>query len=316
MPHIKKSKNTLIPFILLSAISLAVLLFASDWFIESAEKIGLSFGISPFVIGVTIVAFGTSLPELAASIASVYSGTSEIVVGNVVGSNITNILLVLGLTCMVGKSIHLDFDIWNVDMPLLLGSSLLMYFVLQDACLTFIEAILFLAALVGFLINSVANSVPDEELERPKIVAKDILKLIGGGVLVYFGAKYTIQGIEGISMEAGISPEVISLTFVALGTSLPEVVVSIAAAKRGKHAIAVGNVLGSNIFNTYAVMAIPSLLGELYIPENVISFGLPFMVAMTVMFGAMTFSRKICMWEGFLLLIFYGFYLAQQFSNI
>lgn len=289
---------------------------ASDWFIESAEKIGLSLGISPFVIGVTIVAFGTSLPELAASIASVLCGTSEIVVGNVVGSNITNILLVLGLTCMVGKSIKLDFDIWNVDMPLLLGSSFLMYFVLMDGKLTLIEAILFLAALIGFLINSVANSVPDDDQERPKVLPIDIIKLIAGGVLVYFGAKYTITGIEGVSREFGISPEVISLTFVALGTSLPEVVVSIAAAKKGKHAIAVGNVLGSNIFNTYAVMAIPSLIGELYIPETVLSFGLPFMVAMTVMFGAMTFSKKICLWEGFLLLIFYVYYIAQQFSTV
>jgi cation:H+ antiporter len=314
--HIKKVENTLITYIAISAVSLAVLLLASDWFIESAEKIGLSFGISPFVIGVTIVAFGTSLPELAASIASVYSGTSEIVVGNVVGSNITNILLVLGLTCMVGKSINLDFDLWDVDMPLLLGSSFLMYFILQDGQLALIESLLFLAALVGFLINSVASSVPDEDVGRPTVGPKDIAKLIAGGVLVYFGAKYTIYGIEGVSMIAGISPEVISLTFVALGTSLPEVVVSIAAAKRGKHAIAVGNVLGSNIFNTYAVMAIPSLLGELYIPENVISFGLPFMVAMTVMFGAMTFSRKICKWEGFLLLIFYAYYLAQQFCNV
>ena len=292
------------------------MLYASDLFIESAEKIGLSLGISPFVIGVTIVAFGTSLPELAASIASVYCGTSEIVVGNVVGSNITNILLVLGLTSMVGKSINLDFDLWSVDMPLLLGSSFLMFFVLQDAKFTLIEAVLFLAALVGFLINSVANSVPDENIDRPKVVFTDILKLILGGVMVYFGAKYTIVGIEGCSNEAGISPEIISLTFVALGTSLPEVVVSIAAAKRGKHAIAVGNVLGSNIFNTYAVMAIPSFIGELYIPENVIAFGLPFMVAMTIMFGVMTFSRKICVWEGFLLLIFYCYYLAQQFSNI
>ena len=306
----------MVTYIFLSIVSLAVLLLASDWFIESAEKIGLSLGISPFVIGVTIVAFGTSLPELAASIASVLCGTSEIVVGNVVGSNITNILLVLGLTCMVGKSIKLDFDIWNVDMPLLLGSSFLMYFVLMDGKLTLIEAILFLAALIGFLINSVANSVPDDDQERPKVLPIDIIKLIAGGVLVYFGAKYTITGIEGVSREFGISPEVISLTFVALGTSLPEVVVSIAAAKKGKHAIAVGNVLGSNIFNTYAVMAIPSLIGELYIPETVLSFGLPFMVAMTVMFGAMTFSKKICLWEGFLLLIFYVYYIAQQFSTV
>jgi len=291
-------------------------LVASDWFIDSAEKIGLSFGISPFIIGVTIVAFGTSLPELAASIASVYSGTSEIVVGNVVGSNITNILLVLGLTCLVGRSFKLDFDLWDMDMPLLLGSSFLMYFVLQDGNLSFIESILLLVALVGFLINSVTGSEMSDEESRPNVETKDIAKLIAGGVLVYIGAKYTIYGIEGFSKEAGISPEIISLTFVALGTSLPEVVVSISAAKKGKHAIAVGNVLGSNIFNTYAVMAIPSFLGELKIPQNVIDFGLPFMVAMTIMFGAMTFSKRMSKWEGVLLIVFYVYYIAEQFSAV
>jgi len=306
----------LITFILIAAASLAVLLVASDWFIDSAEKIGLSFGISPFIIGVTIVAFGTSLPELAASIASVFSGTTEIVVGNVVGSNITNILLVLGMTALVGKSFKLDFDIWDVDMPLLLGSAFLMYFALQDGHFSTIEAILFLLALIGFLYNSVANSESGEEEHRPTVRAMDIGKLIAGGVLVYFGAKYTIYGIEGVSVLAGISPEIISLTFVALGTSLPEVVVSISAAKKGKHAIAVGNVLGSNLFNTYAVMSIPSFLGDLVIPPGVISFGLPFMVATTIMFGAMTFSKRINKWEGVLLLIFYLYYLSHQFGNI
>lgn len=305
----------MLTYILIAVVSLAFLLFCSDKFIESAEKIGLSLGISPFIIGVTIVAFGTSLPELAASIASVYSGTSEIVVGNVVGSNITNILLVLGLTAMVGKKIVLDFDVWDVDMPLLIGSSFLLMFTLYDGQLTLIESCLYLAALVGFLINSVTGN-HDNSLETEKVDLRDVAFLIFGGIGVFVGAKYTIFGIEEISKLAGISPEVISLTFVALGTSLPEVVVSISAAKKGKHAIAVGNVLGSNIFNSYAVMAIPSLLGELAIPDNVIAFSLPFMVAMTVLFGAITLSKRIGKWEGLLLLILYTFYIAEQFSGL
>lgn len=305
----------MLTFIIISIVALAVLLYASDLFIESAEKIGLSFGISPFIIGVTIVAFGTSLPELAASIASVYSGTSEIVVGNVVGSNITNILLVLGVTCMVGRSISLDFDLWATDMPLLLGSAFLLFFTLKDGHLSLLESLLYMAALFGFLYNSVSGSSGGGE-EAESINTMDFVKLVAGGLLVFVGAKYTIFGIEGISRLAGISPEVISLTFVALGTSLPEVVVSVSAAKKGKHAIAVGNVLGSNIFNTYAVMAIPSFFGELFIPENVIAFSLPFMLAMTIIFGAMTFSRKITLWEGFLLIILYVYYIAQQFSGL
>ena len=301
--------------IAISIVSLIVLLVASDWFIDSSEKIGLSLGISPFIIGVTIVAFGTSLPELATSIASVYRGASEFVVGNVIGSNITNILLVLGLTVLVGKEIKLEFNIWNVDMPLLLGSALLMFFALQDQHLSFIECGIFLVALVAFLINSVSGSEGHDE-EHSDIRAMDIIKLLAGGVFVFLGAKWTIYGIVEVSKLAGVGAEIISLSFVALGTSLPEVAVSMSAARKGKHAIAVGNVLGSNIFNTYAVMAIPSFFGKLVIPENILVFSLPLMFGVTLLFGAITLSKKITFWEGILLLLIYVYYMAELFKDL
>ena len=303
-------------YIIISVVALTVLLFASDWFIDAAEKIGLSFGISPFIIGVTIVAFGTSLPELATSIASVYSGDSEIVVGNVVGSNITNILLVLGLTAFMGsKDIELNFNIWNIDMPLLIGSALLMYFTLWDQSFGTLEASIFILALAAFLFNSVKGS-KDESIERTPVKIPDIVKLIAGGVLVYFGAEYTIYGITEVAEQTEIAPEFFSLSFIAIGTSLPEVVVSIAAARRGKHAIAVGNVLGSNIFNTYAVMSIPSFMGELVIPDTILTMGLPFMLGATILFGVITVSSKISKWEGALLLSFYVFYMAELYKTI
>jgi cation:H+ antiporter len=301
--------------IIISVVSLAVLLLASDWFIDSAERIGLSFGISPFIIGVTIVAFGTSLPELATSIASVFEGASEIVAGNVIGSNITNILLVLGLTAVVGRQINLDFDIWDIDMPLLIGSAILLYFCLQDQVLSTFECLIFLTALAGFLINSVRGSTnkdPDNIVARPR----DYIKLLAGGVLVYLGADWTIYGIIEFCNLAGFQTEVVSQTFVALGTSLPEVVVSVAAAKKGKHAIAVGNILGSNIFNTYAVMAIPGLFGPLLIKDIIIDFSLPFMLGVTLLFGAITISKRISFWEGILLLSMYGFFLVESIQSI
>jgi len=303
-------------YIIISVVALAVLLFASDLFIDAAEKIGLSFGISPFIIGVTIVAFGTSLPELATSIASVYSGDSEIVAGNVVGSNIANILLVLGLTALLGtKDIKLDFNIWDIDMPLLITSAVLMYFALWDQQFDLLEASVFLAALVGFLINSVKGS-KDEGLSRTPVRWMDVLKLLIGGVAVYLGANYTIYGIVALAEQMAIAPEFFSLTFIALGTSLPEVVVSIAAGRRGKHAIAVGNVLGSNIFNTYAVMSLPSFLGELVITDDIIRLGIPFMLAATVLFGAITISSKISKWEGWVLLLFYVFYISELYKTV
>ena len=133
----------LLYYIALFVVSLAVLLKASDWFVDSAERIGLSLGISPFIIGVTIVAFGTSLPELAASIAAVLNNDSQIVVTNVVGSNITNIALVLGLTAIVVKQIDLEYNIWHIDMPYLWGSAFLLYLVLQDQHFSIAEACIF-----------------------------------------------------------------------------------------------------------------------------------------------------------------------------
>ena len=296
--------------LLIFAASLSVLLVASNWFIDSAEKIGLSFGISPFIIGVTIVAFGTSLPELATSIAAVYEGASEVVIGNVIGSNITNILLVLGMTAIVGRRIILEYDVMNVDMPLLVGSAFLLYFTLQDLHLSTIELVIYLVALVGFLLNSFRTK-GDELQDNPKAKPRDYLFLILGGVMVYFGAKYTIVGIEGISLALGIGPDIVSLSLLAFGTSLPEVVVSISAARKGKHAIAVGNVLGSNIFNTYAVMGIPGLFGTLVIPSSTIEFSLPFMVAVTVLFALICFTRRISQWEGLLLFLFYVYFIYE-----
>ncbi len=304
----------LLAYIGLFAVSLSVLLYASDKFIEAAEKIGLSFGISPFIIGVTIVAFGTSLPELATSIAAVFSGSSEIVVGNVIGSNITNILLVLGLTAIVGKQIKLDFDVMDIDMPLLICSAIFMFFALSDGDFTIFEALLFLACIPIFLLNSFKGDKVDKA-DRPFVKPVEYLILLLGGIFIFLGAKYTIVALEVISEIAGISPELIALTGIALGTSLPEVIVSIAAARKGKHAIAVGNVLGSNLFNTYAVMSIPRLIGDLTIPASILDFSLPFMVAVTFIFAVICLSKKISKWEGMMLVVLYIFfiyYLVKQ----
>jgi len=300
--------------ILIFILSLAVLVYASDKFIGAAESIGLNFGISPFIIGVTIVAFGTSLPELATSIASVYSGSSVIVIGNVIGSNITNILLVLGLTAFIGKDILLDFDVMDVDMPLLLLSSFFLVFVISDLQVTWFEAGLFLVGLGIFLYNSI-GSASDESIERVKVNGMTYVVLAIAAIFVFIGAKFTIDAISSISSELGVGQEVIALTAVALGTSLPEVMVSVAAARRGKHAIAVGNVLGSNIFNTYAVTGIPALLGPITIPEDTLYFSAPFMVFVTLMFAFMCMTKRISKWEGIMLLVLYAFFLGETFQR-
>lgn len=279
-----------------------------------AERIGLSLGLSPFIVGVTIVAFGTSLPELATSIASVVSGSSEIVLGNVVGSNITNILLVLGFTAMVGKGIRLNFNVMDIDMPLLLISAFLMYFTCMDGNFSLLEAGLLLAGLVIFLYNTASGS-QEEENEKIKARSIDYIWLIIGAIGVFAGAHFTIYAIEHISTAIGLNADLIALTVVALGTSLPEVVVSIAAARKGKHAIAVGNVLGSNIFNTYAVMGIARFFGNLQINDEIVSFGLPFMIVVSVIFAVVTLSNKVSRSEGLMLVLIYVYYIIQLIEN-
>lgn len=297
------------------AVSLFVLLKASDFFVESAERIGLAAGIPPFIIGVTIVALGTSLPELASSIEAVLMGDSKIVIGNVAGSNIANIALVLGLVAVLGKQIKVKEGIMNIDIPILVSSAFLLWFVTYDQVVTIFEAILLLGALVIFLFYSLNND-EGEETEKTKINAKDIGVLIVAGIAIKFSAEYTIKSIIELSKLLGIGSEVIAASVVALGTSLPEVFVSLAAIRKGKTDIAVGNILGSNIFNTYAVMGIPALVGVLVIPDNVVNFVLPFMVALTLLFAVMCISKKISRWEGLMLLLFYGLFMVELFSGL
>ncbi len=296
--------------------ALTVLLLSSDWFIDSAEAVGLSFGISPYIIGVTIIAFGTSLPELATSIAAIHTGESEVVIGNVLGSNITNILLILGVVAAMSRGgIRMNGQmIMEIDMPLLVVSAFLLFFCLQDAALSVLEAVLLFTALIVFLVNSMRTD-SDNDNERPKATWKHYAMIVVGAAGVAIGADYTMHAITKLSELAQIPSEVIALSLVALGTSLPELVVSVNAARKGKSEMAVGNVIGSNIFNTYAVMAIPRFISDLKIPENVLDFSLPFMLGVTIMFAIISTLNKIPRAAGFMLLILYAFFMISLFSQ-
>jgi len=149
----------------------------------------------------------------------------------------------------------------------------------------------------------------------PKSNWKDYGLLLLGGVFVYGGATYTVVAIEVLSELAGISKEVIALSAVALGTSLPEVAISLQAARKGRTSLAVGNIVGSNIFNVFVVTGISAMVGPLIIPPDVISFSYPFMIVLTLLFGVMTNSRKVTNWEGLLLIIFYLFYMVKLFGG-
>ena len=301
-------------YLLLFAVSLFVLIKGSDWFIISSEKIGIRLGISPFIIGVTIVAFGTSMPELATSIAAVSRGDSAIVAGNVVGSNITNILLVLGLVAILQKKLDLRYNIMDIEIPLLIASAFFLWYALSDGHLEWFEAVLFLVALFLFLVNALTMD-EDKKKEHIKLNAKIFLMFFAGGGMIYFGAEYTIVALGKMAEHVGVGSDLIALSMVALGTSLPEVAVSLTAAKKSNLEMAVGNIIGSNIFNTYAVMALPSFLGTLEITPLVSNFALPLMVGITVLFAIICISRQISKWEGSMLLILYLYYVLELFDQ-
>jgi len=312
--------------------SLAVLLKSADYFTTTAEKIGIHFKMPPFIIGVTIIAFGTSLPEVATSIASVLSNSSEIVIGNVVGSNLANILLILGITAIVGKHLVVDKDIIKIDLPILLGSTILLFLITLDGKITYIDGSLSLLILISYLLYNVraGRKLEDKELkelskkkkeEREK-KAKERLKikypliLLGSGIFLAFSANWAIKSVIELSTIFDIGKDVIAISAIAIGTSLPELAVSVIAAKKGKADLAIGNVTGSNIFNNLGVIGIPSLFGTLTIPSNIISFSIPLLLLVTILYIFSTMDKEITKWEGMTLLLLYIAFMGKTFGII
>ncbi|RMF91407.1 MAG: sodium:calcium antiporter [Methanobacteriota archaeon] len=300
-------------------VSLFVLIKSSGYFTDSAEKIGLYLGIPPFIVGVTIVAVGTSLPELVSSVVAVLSGSSEIVAGNVVGSNITNIFLIVGVSAVAGKKFRIDYELIHVDLPLFVGSAFLLAATVWDGRFTLPEAMLSLAGFVFYTlyVTSVEKKPAGEGVKKAgdagqgALDRKTLALLVGSAFFIYLGARYTVESIIRLSELLHMGTEIIAASAVALGTSLPELMVSIAAAKSGRPEMAIGNVLGSNIFNAFAVMGISALFGTLIIPQSILSFALPLMVAGTLLYLFITQDRQITQWEGWMLILFYVFFIGR-----
>jgi cation:H+ antiporter len=303
--------------------AMALLVWTAEVFTRAAERIGVYLGVPSFIIGVTIVAVGTSLPELVSSIVAVYAGAPEIVVANVVGSNITNIFLVLGVAAIIGVYLRVGYEIIHVDLPFLVGSAFLLALIVWDGDVTRIEALALLAAAAIFVVYTVAETQRmhrDGETERvtaPRSeVARTWLLLLFGAAGIYVGARYTVEAVVQISRILQVGTDIIALSAVALGTSLPELAVSVIASARGRLETAMGNVLGSSIFNATAVVGVTGLTGALVIPESVLAFGLPVMVLATLLFFFMAQDKEVSRWEGWLLVVFYGLYIAKLFELI
>jgi len=297
--------------------SLFVMLKGADWLIDNAEKLGLSLGLSPFIVGVFIVGMGTSFPELISSLFATFNGLNDVAVANAVGSNIANILLIVGLSAFFGKRLVVTKDLIDLDLPLLAIVTVFTLGVLWDGQVLFGEAVLMLAGYAVYVLYSAYSTDDSEKLskkERPKITSKDTVFLILGVIGLIVGAKYLVDSLVHISSGLNIATGVIAITAVAIGTSLPELIVSVKAAKQGKSEVALGNIFGSNVFNSLVVIGIPGLFRTLTVDTQTYSIGLMAMAVATLLFVVSGISKRIHIWEGSFYLLLYVLFIVKLFG--
>lgn len=315
--------------------SLVALVKGADFLLTGAERVGKYFKLPPFVIGALIVGIGTSLPELASSISAVLADTGEIVVANAVGSNIANILLVAGLSAVVGRQVMKGSkgkgvvgnkivstkNLLNLEAPLLVISTVLFLGVAYDGVVNRGEAVLITAAFLvylGYLLfheSDDEDEEPNDEGEEVKqLLPKDYFMLVGGSALLGLGANYLIHSVVELSEIWQINPALISASAIAVGTSLPEILVSVGAVMRGRMDVAFGNVFGSNVFNMLMLVGTIGLFTNLPVDPDTLAIGLPFLAITTFIFFVSVTSRKIYVWEGLMFLIFYAFFIMKLFG--
>jgi len=305
--------------------SLMLLLVSARLLTAAAEKLGLHFGLSSFVIGVFIVGIGTSLPELVAGVLAGLAGNSEIVSGNVLGANISNIFLIMGLVAVLSRrSIEVDCGYIMVDLNFLIGSALLLGLIMMDGEIAFSEGLFLLATYAiysHFLLRSGQQEQVLLETDGTNPPGKNgfpfraLLILLVSALGIYFGADHTVESVTRIANLLKVPPSLISLTLLSLGTTLPELAVSITAMRQGKQAIAVGNILGSCVFNALMIPGIVSGFGAIQVPAYLIGFSLPMFVVASVLFYLLTQDKRISPSEGLLFLIFYAFFISKAVAS-
>ena len=306
------------------------LIVGAEALVRGASRLAFSFGVSPLVIGLTVVAFGTSAPETTVSVGAVLSGRTDIAVGNVVGSNILNILLILGISALITPMI-VNAQIIRQEVPILLGATLLLVVFALDGAVVLHEASLLFFLLIAYTIFLLRQSRSQTaetkaeyaaEITPPTVGGWDahwgvqLLLVFGGLALLVLGSDWIVTASVTFARLLGVSDVIVGLTIVAAGTSLPEVAASVAAAVRGERDIAVGNVVGSNLFNIFGCVGLsgivaalaPGASGALTITPSIVAFDMWVMLATALACLPVFFTgREIARWEGG---VFLGYYVA------
>jgi len=296
--------------------ALFVLVRGADLFVEGAKRIGAHLGMSSFAIGVLIVGLGTSLPELASSMAAVLAGSTEIVIANAVGSNITNILLIVGILAMLGGPVVINKNLLKTELPIFSIATIHFIASVYDGVIDRIEALLLFGTLSAYLwyLFSSSNDAKDEmsvEKVRTRPSMKDVVFVVLGIVAVLLGAHYTVEMAVNIATGLAIPLGLVSIGAIAIGTSLPELFVSLQAIKSKEVDLAIGNIFGSNAFNILLVVGIPGLIAPLVAGEVVMELGLVVMLAASLILFVNGLARQVQKWEGVMMILFFVFFLVK-----
>ena len=305
---------------------LALLLIGGDLFVRGAVSVARKLGVSPLLIGLTLVGFGTSTPELVTSLQAAMAGSPGVATGNVVGSNIANILLILGLAAML-KPVLVDSGALKRDGAVLAASALVCLAVVMSGVLDRLSGLVFIAGLAAYLSFAIwqerrapASVAPVDSMQTPQAEPHGVLALVltvGGLALTIFGASLLIDGAVGLATQFGISETIIGLSIVAIGTSLPELVTSVVAALRGQNDVAFGNIVGSNIYNVFGILGVTALVQPIPVPREIIAVDIWVMLVAT---GALIVlartGHRITRSEGALMLAGYAGYTAWLASQV
>lgn len=310
---------------LLLVVGFVLLIKGADFFVEGASNVAKRFNVSPLIIGLTIVAFGTSLPEASVSISAGIAGSNDLSLSNIVGSNIFNLLVVIGVSVLF-TDMAIDKKVLKREFPLSIIATLLLWFMITPVIigkqnLSRLDGVILLVLFAGFLFVNIyeclkankALSEKEKEENRKIKLFKNIILLIVGLAGIIFGGDLIVKNATNIATMLGVSETLIGLTIVALGTSLPELVTSIVALCKGSNDIAIGNVVGSNLFNILFILGASSTLSPLSVDSKLAIDTLILLGASILTFVFCVSGKKVTKWEGIVMLLIYFAYLAYMF---
>ena len=303
-------------------IGLGLLIWSADRFVDGASSTAGHLGMSPMLIGLTIVAFGTSAPEMLVSTMAALDNAPGLAIGNAIGSNIANIALVLGATALVSP-LPIRGNLVRVELPILTIATIGAGIILLDYYLDIIDSVILLFGLVVclYLFKRYQQEHPEDQVEPLANMSLKIgiMWLVIGLIVLALGSRILVGGAVYIATYLGVSEMIIGLTIIAIGTSLPELAASVMSARKGQHGIALGNIIGSNIFNLLGVMAIPALISPVVIEANSLWRDYGLMLALTLFIFAIGFKARdggtISRFAGSLLLLVYVMYMLLLYTN-